>query len=487
MSALRNSLCVTLCLAALSVPVARAQQKDQDQEQPTPPIPAYRSPLASLADNSEDADANPQKLGPDTRSLAGAQDLSLGVLPLTRSYWQPRFDLTGSADSNALASTTQSGWTTYTSLMGGIDLHRISGNSELALNYAGGGTISNDGAIGNAMVHDLQLSDKISFRRSAITLIDQLGYLPETSFGYGGLGGIALPGGGTVGVQNGFLPGQSVLTTRGQRLDNSSLGQVDVFLSSRSTLTFVGGYSLLHYFDNDLLNSGDAIVQAGYNYQMSERNTVAVFYRFSGYRYSNSTQSINDNMFQASYGHRITGKLAFQAAIGPDVAYLQTPISGSSGTSGGAGAAATSPVWKVYWSGSTALTYKLRQTALGLSYSHGLSGGSGVLAGSISDQTSGSVSRQVSRTFSGGFNGGYARNSGLTITTTTPTSQTYDYWFGGVNMSHSFGRTWNLVFNYQVQYQNSSLPFSIGTTSGTSLIRHQVSLGLSWRSRLIPF
>ena len=63
------------------------------------------------------------------------------------------------------------------------------------------------------------------------------------------------------GVWSGFTPGQSILTPEGQNLSNAFNVELDTKLTSRSSLTFVGGYSLVRYFDNDLSNYGDATFQ----------------------------------------------------------------------------------------------------------------------------------------------------------------------------------------------------------------------------------
>jgi len=77
----------TFCILAMGVPMVQAQQQQPEQQQqpvdqPQRPVPAYRSPLASAADNGneDDLNTNPQKLVPDNRSLSGAQVLSLGEL-----------------------------------------------------------------------------------------------------------------------------------------------------------------------------------------------------------------------------------------------------------------------------------------------------------------------------------------------------------------------------------------------------------------------
>src|SRR6202041_3187920 len=76
---------------------------------------------------------------------------------------------------------------------------------------------------------------------------------------------------------------------------NPQLMQPDTKLTSRTSLTFVGGYSLLHYFDDNLLNYGDASFQAGYNYVLSRKDTIAVSYNYSTFQYSNVDQSLNLN------------------------------------------------------------------------------------------------------------------------------------------------------------------------------------------------
>src|SRR5580658_4228310 len=359
--------CTPLSFMLILAPVARPQQQQQDQtqqqqqqstDQPSQPIPAYHSPLASLAGSDQGQEANPSDVTPDTRSLAGAQELGLGMPRTEHSFWEPSVNVSSTFDSNALGATGGGGWVAETSVTGGVDLHRMSENTDLTLSYVGGAMFSNSSAIGNSVTQAFEVGDRFTFRRWAISLLDQATYIPEAGFGYGGFGGLAGIGGG-LGLQNGFVPDESILTVRGQRLANSSIAQADFFLTRRSSFTFLGGYSLLHFFDNDLLDYHDAMFQAGYNYQLNRQDTLAVLYNFSGLRYSGFNQLINDNRVNVSYGHRVTGRLAFQVAAGPEIVFFQIPISGSSTGSGGTGG--TTPVvgpgtTKVYWSASTSLT-----------------------------------------------------------------------------------------------------------------------------------
>jgi hypothetical protein len=506
---MRGTLTIRLAAVGamiLVATVARAQQQGTDQNtqstqptgqptqpaQPSQPIPAYHSPLASVANNGDETYDDTQKLVPDTTALTGIQDLSLGMPATTHSYWQPHLDFSSTVDSNPLAAQGQgqgqSGWTTFTSVFGGIDLHRNSGNSALTLSYIGGGSFSNDGNVSNGVIQGLNFSERLAYRRYVLSFFDQFMYAPQTPLGAAGIpNGPTLPGGGNVGLGGGYTPGQTILTARGQRVTNFTGGEMDVLLTSRSSLTFVGGYNLLDSLDNSQLNYGNEIFTAGYNYQMSRANTIGFSYQFSGFNYSNVDQSIKNNIMSVSFGRRITGKLAFQASGGPDIAFVRMPITTAPGSTGSTpGSSGT----QVYGSFGALLQYRLQRTGLTAAYNHGVSGGSGVLAGSVADNVTGTVNRQVSRTFNVGWNAGYSRNRGLAIQGTTTSNQTYDYWFTGVNVSHPLGRALNVFLNYQLQYQNTNTSICTGTAAcgtGTSLTRNQITFGVGWHKQPIPF
>ena len=392
----------------------------------------------------------------------------------------------GSVDSNPQEGPNSSGWGTWTSFSGGAEVHRVSGNSDLTLTYLGGGMVASGANARNGVVQELGVVQKFALRRWTLSFADQMSYLPGSAFGFGGLGNAGLPGGGSVGLGTTFgLPGQTALTGLGQNIANAFSTEADVNLTPRTSLTFVGGYALLDYTDNGLLDLTEASFRGGYNYLLTRKDTIAAHYTYTAVRYSNFNQSIDEHTIQGSYARRVTGRLAFQIAVGPQVAVFQIPIPSGSG-SGGSGAPASAST-RLYWSLDTNLQYQLQRTGLDLSYRHGVSGGSGVLGGAVTDIASGSAIRQMSRTFSSGLTAGYSRNRGLAIGTATPTSQTYDYWFAGATFSHPMGRTLGLTFSYQMQYQSSNSSFCIGPTCGTSVIRHLISFGVGWHEKPLLF
>ena len=463
---------------------SQTPQGQQNEAQPSAPIPAYHSPLASEA-ASNDAEGT-QPLTPDTRALAGAQNLSLGNLANDHSYWQPHIDISGSVDSNPQEGPNSSGWGTWASFSGGVDVHRVSDNSDLTLSYLGGGMIASGANASNGVVQQLGVVQKFALRRWTLTFADQMSYLPGSAFGFGGLGDAGLPGGGSAGLGTTFgLPGQTALTGIGQNIANAFSTEADVNLTPRTSLTFVGGYDLLDYTDNDLLDLTEASFRGGYNYLLTRKDTVAAFYTYTAIRYGNFNQSIDEHTIQGSYARRVTGRLAFQIAAGPQIAEFRIPIPSGSGSSGSG--TPTNSSTQLYWSLDMNLQYQLRRTGLDFSYDHGVGGGSGVLGGAVADIVSGSATRQMSRTFSSGLTAGYSRNRGLAIGTTTPTSQTYDYWFAGASFSHPIGRTFGLTLSYQMQYQTSNSSFCIGPTCGTSVIRHLISFGVGWHEKPLLF
>ena len=444
--------------------IARAQQSP---DQPGP-VPAYST------------DQGVGETSATYQSLSGVQNLSLGVEP-TRSYWQPHVEVFGTADSNAQQVGQGQDWGTWISGTAGADVHRVSGISNMTLSYAGGGMYSTgNNNLGTGVTQELSFADKVTYRRSIFSVFDQTSYLPQSSFGFGGLG-VQLPTSGTT-TNLEFNPGQSALTGWGQTLNNSTALELDELLTPRSSLSFSGGYSLLHYFDSDLFNYGMVNARAGYNYQVTQRNSLAISYTFGDSRYSDLNESLGEHTLQASFGRVVNGKLSFQVGAGPQVVVPHSsPM--AVGIPGGFALPAQP---QILWSLDTSLQYQQRRYGMGLSYSHGVGGGSGVLVGGKMDMVSGSLTRQMSRTFSSGFTAGYSRTAGLPGSGAAA-NQLYDYWFGGINLTRPIGETFGLTVGYQVQYQRSNAAQCIGPTCGTNVLVHMVSVGLGWHQRPLLF
>ncbi|MGA8034534.1 MAG: hypothetical protein WA823_02730 [Candidatus Acidiferrales bacterium] len=457
------------------------QNQNQNQENPTEPIPAIRSPLAGAADNGQ-TNIDQDAIQPDTNSITGVERVGIGAPAMTHNYWAPRLAIAGTADSNPNYEVGSSDWAGWFSILGGVDLHRSSGGSDLLLYYTGGGTFTNANDVDSGIIQELSLKDRFLFHRSTFTVFEQLQYLPESSLGFAGAAGAGIPGvGGGVGVGTGYTPGQSLLVPRGQNLSSSTAGEWDYQVSPRTSITLVGSYSLLHYFDNDLANYGNAGFQAGFNYRISRLDTVAISYQFSAIRYSNLGQSINTNTVQGVYSRRITGKLGLQISAGPQFVTSNTPI-----TSTGSTTPTATSYSSLYWTLNANATYAFRRATLVASYSHGLTGGSGLLVGAETDIVTGTLSGRISRATNAGVSFGYARNNGLGVGTTAD-YLTYDYWFAGANWTRTMGRSLDVFANYQFQHQNNSTTGCTGTACGQGILRSEITVGVNIHKQPIPF
>jgi hypothetical protein len=459
-----------------------AQQPDNTapENNPTQPIPAIRSPLAGAANNSAQDDTQGQ-IQPDTNSISGVAPIGLGSPVMTHNYWAPRLVLT--ADSNPNYGVGSNDWTAFVSILGGVDVHRSSGGSDLFLSYTGGGSFTNTSDVDSGIIQTLSLKDKFLFHRSSVTVFEQVSYLPETALGFAGASGAGIPGGlgGGTGIGTGFTPGQSILTPRGQDLNNSTALEYDYQLSRRGSITVVGSYALLHYFDNDLANYYDVAFQGSYNYQLTRKDTIALSYQFSAIRYSNLGQSINSNVIQGMYARKVTGRLAFQIAAGPQFVSSNSPITGATGT-----VPVLASSSSAYWTLTSSLTYGMKRATLGVSYNHGVTGGSGVLIGAETDILSGTIGGPINRTSNVSGNFGYSRNSGFAVGDST-VSQTYNYWFAGGTYSKTLGRNVDLFVNYQLQYQKNSNGGCVGAGCSQDVFRNQISFGVNLHRQPIPF
>jgi hypothetical protein len=437
--------------------------------------------MAAIAGGSEPVEQS-GTLAPDTRPLTGAETLSLGMPAQAHNYWQPHFDVVEMGESDALnGNSQQPSWTSFSNLLLGIDAHATSGRNDFAFSYTGGGTISNDGTNEDSTDQNLGMTDRYNWRRISLTLIEQATILPESSVGFGG--GAGLGGTANIGIQDTLLPGQTALTQRGARLTDASIGQINANVTARSSFTFVGGYSLLHYFQTDALDYGETFGQVGYNYQASRANTLALSYAYNryGYQVNGAGQLIDDHVIQGSFGRRVTGRLAFQLSGGPEFVVYRSTLPG--GVFGGAGT-------HVSGSASMVLLYQATpRTGYDVTFSHGVTGGSGVYQGANTDAVTVNFTHALTRsTFLGG-NGTYAHNEALGAN--APASQlgntsSLGTAAGQFSLSHTLSQTLQLSFWYQAQYQGATSGFCIGSACQSSLIRHTVSMSVSWHARVLP-
>jgi hypothetical protein len=452
--------------------------RGQDQDSNANPKPAAKALPPIGGTDDQDTDQTPDALQPDDRPLTGLQQLTTGAPPELHSYWIPGVTYTNFIQSNALGQGGGNGWNSTSYFVGSLSLLQNWSNSQLSLNYSGGGEISSDSTIGNGQYQQLGVVQTFQWRRWQLTLLDQFAYLPESEFGFGAGSGIQTPGvggglaPGLPGLQNGFTPSQSILTAAGPRYTNSFGTQVSYTISRRSSVTFGGVYGILRFTQPGNIESNNAILNAGYNYQVSKTDTLGLSYDFIAYHYLDFPQAMGVQAIQGVYGKRITGRLALQISGGPEIINFRE----SSGTG--------TQTRYIAGTGLAGLTYALAGGSLSANYSHGVTGGSGVFQGATTDQVTGSATRRLSRVWSGNFNLGYAHNTSVVGGTATQ-NQEYNTVYVGAGVQRPLSRTLDFRLSYTANIETSSNATCVGPNCGTSFTTHMISVGMSWRAR--PF
>jgi hypothetical protein len=467
-----------MAIALVSLAAGGSILAQEDQSEPKPAARQY--PVTP--DLYGDQDANPDQqsitdLTADTHPLTGVQVATIGTPEFRHSYWFPGFQYTNLIASSSINQTAASGWNTTNYLVGNLSLLENWSRSRLSVNYSGGAGFSSDNTVSRSYYQQLGLVQAFNWRRWQLSFIDQFSYLPQSQFGFGAGSNLIAPGaGGTLepplpGMQPNYQPNQSIFTSAGSRYSNSITSQVNYELSPRGSVTLSGSYGLLRFVEAGNISSNDAIFSLGYNYTISPRNTVGIVYRFSGYRYLGDPQAINDHVAQLAFGRKITGRLALQVFLGPDITTFRIPLMGSS--------------QKISGGGGGYLSYALPRGNVRLSYNHGVGGGSGQFTGATVDQTQGDLAFQISRSWQGTLTFGYSRNKNLGVNNPSQVPQAFNSWFAGGGLNRPFGRDASFTLGYTAYLQNSQQPVCAVGSCATSYIQSQISVGFQWHTR--PF
>jgi hypothetical protein len=477
-----GTLLLTALLTAVFLGPSAMEVRGQDQPQnPSQPKPAAQSypPIGSTDSTADDGSTPP--LQPDTRPLTGVQESTLGSPELLHSYLVPGLVYSNSVSSTAINQPFGSDWNSTSFIAGNVSLIKASRHSQLSLNYTGGGflsTATTDGG-GNGYFHQLGITQAFKWARWELVFLDQFSYLPEAAFGFGAGTGLVEPGvGGSLstglpGLQSGYQPNQSIFTAVGPRYSNSVTSQLSYTISRRSSINVAGSFGILRFVQEGNIGSNALILNAGYNFNLSKRNTIGLLYRFMADRYPGNPQAVNDQVVQAAYGRKVTGRVALQVFGGPDIINLRIPVG--------------SVTQQVRFAGGATVTYALGsdRDTISVSYNHGVSNGAGVQIGSTIDLVESRFSHHFSRAWLGNINFGYSRNHSLGNLDVVQNSQAFDSYYVGGSLSRPLGRSSQLSLGYSAQIQVSDqAPCSSGTCD-TNYTSHRIFGTVSWHAR--PF
>jgi hypothetical protein len=461
----------------LSVPAVQAQQtnpaKKELREQPVAPYPAIL--LSTNANESEleipQAPTGEVQLAANNLPLSGVQEQTLGPKPGVRNFLVPSINVMSQLGISSSASGY--GLTTFSYLLGALDLNHVSDRSELLVHYAGGAVLS---SYLNSAVQDLEFSYNYKWQRWSLLVGEQASFLSESPFGFGGVGGLQfLTGGSQIALfLNGSLsPNQTIPTIIVPRVSNTLVSQIEYKLGPRSSWTASGSFGMLNFLGADFINSTEGQFQTGYNYLLSPQSTIAVMYRFDAFRFTNLPQGIQDHVVELGYGRYVTGRLSFQLAAGPSMEILRGAVTGNEN--------------QLSWAMDGFLNYQLDRTTLLLSYHRLVTAGGGVLVGAQTSQLEATIERKLKSRWQSSISLGYATNQTLGLATTRLDNGPFNSWYAAVQFSHQLRPESAFFVSYGARLQAKNAAGCSTQNCGSGFISHQVSAGFNFGLRPVLF
>ena len=460
------------------------------------------SVLSARAQNTSDQGAAPAATGPDTTTqtienppLAGLDQPSFEPGSWARSYLVPKLQVSEAVDTNRAGSLgSKTVVKDVTRGLGSLTLQKLWKIHPLDVNYIGGvawypGKTGQPGQTGQVFqIHSLAAVQRILWRTGQLAIRDSFSYLPQGNFGsnsYGGGGGFN--GGGGLGSLGGGLGGGIAGGAGGgtlgggvtfgalinqPRINNFSIVDVTQALSPRSSLVLAAGYGLADFLSNPhgYINSQQTTGQAGYSYQLSRQDQLAVSYAFQEFHFPKAgSGSFNANVWQVFYGHRLSGRLDLRVGGGPQWIHRSSPRFGSNSFVAG--------------SGQASLTYyQSARTNLVLSYSHYANPGSGFFAGSNTDSVRLALNHTLTRRWSLITDAGYSYNSRILKKTNSiaNNAQNYHYWYSGGALRYQIARHFGTFASYQYDSIGFGSGFCKTSPCSTGYGRHVGLIGLDW-------
>ena len=435
-----------------------------------------------------------------------------------RSYIAPKAEVSEAVDTNGSNSLSRgTGTSETTRALGAFQLQKLWKIHPLDVDYIGG-VDWYDRLSGRAyQIHTLAATQRILWRTGQLALRDSFSYLPEGTFGFnsfgggggfsglGGLGGGVSTGGGIAGGGGGGLFGSGQFGSIGTEPRITNMGIVDVtqYLSPRSSVTVAGGYGWTDFLNNPagFLNSQQTTTQLGYDYQISRRDQIGLLYGFQEFHYpAAAAGSLNVNLWQLVYGHRISGKLNLVMGGGPEWIHTHQQIEALLGIvpinqpclAHPPASVFCIPINHSYLSASAraSLMYHVStRTNVRFGYMRYINPGSGFFAGANTDAVSFGMNHSFSRHWSMFTAEGYSRSSRVlsAITAVSNNARAYHYWFAGAALRRQLGRQ----FGAFASYQYDAFGFGSGYCSATGSRCHGAYgrniglIGLDWTPRPI--
>jgi hypothetical protein len=509
----KGQIILTLTLSLFAASVAWAQG-DENQPPAPSPVPAFgqENPVPAVSENPP----------------ISAIDLP-GLEPhaAPESFLLPGLHFSESVDSNVGNTLGGSSTSSVTRALGSLTLQKLWKNYDVAVDYIGGAVYYARKGVGLEQLQQLDVDNRINWKRGQLAIRDSFSYLPEGTFGFGAYGGggaynsglgslgAGMLGAGAFGGQNNaFNGGSGISVGQVPRLTNLGLADIVENLTPKSAVTVAAGYGLVHFFGDinsatltggttqvniSFIGSREYTAQIGYDRVLTPKDQIALSYGYQGFDFSTAGTAFHSHVIQAMYGHRVSGRMDFTIGAGPQFTHIESNgvVCSLPGVPmelcaifGGTPIPVTQGANHIGVAGRASLRYKFPKTSLTLSYQRYNTNGNGVFAGSESDILHLDARRPLSRVWEIFADLGYAKNKRLQLNGSAVNANIFTYGYGGVGLHRQFGRNLRGFVSYQFNDSafdtSCPVPNSLNTAPCSNRSqRHVGSIGLDWTPRPI--
>ncbi|HEY6301510.1 MAG TPA: hypothetical protein VIX14_00465 [Terriglobales bacterium] len=426
---------------------------------------------------------NAPVLNPENPPVTGLDEPGLELRTASRSFVAPALQVSESADTNGANVLGGSGLEGVTRVLGAFDLQKFWPQSDLFLEYLGGGEFYSS-PYEAAQLQAVGMEAVTRWRTGEVKLRDTFSYMPDGTFviGYGGVPGLGIANGNFGGLPGGSLPGMN--NPNGQlapvgnipRLANTAILEAVQALNPVSAITLVGGFGNSHFYDSTncsispnscLINSDQVTVEGGYSHLLSRRDQIGAVYAFQLFQFPQATGGqIYLHIVNLRYSHTISGRLSLIVGAGPQ--YTDVEYGGNA------------PRWTL--SARVMLRYKFSHSSVFATYEKYTSAGAGIFAGANVQSAGLGFQRPLGRTWSFYGDLGYSHDTQVqTVLDVSGASSFNTGWAGAVLRKH-LGRTYEVfaAYHFGESSFSNAVPFSGAYGTGNVAQRQIGTVGVEW-------
>lgn len=435
---------------------------------------AYPSNSTSQQNTQANTTAAPSSA---VQPLTGAEEFTLRRMGSGRNYFIPSFQYGQSLISSGTTPFPTAHMQSISTISGEFTFHHEWRRFDFSAQYSGTGMFYRSHATSTSSAHNFTVSQRVLGKRSSFLLTDVVTYLPESGYGYARFAGLDTLGGtgsaygglytgSTGGLNTPFLPSQSILTSPSSQVGNSVVAEYNYLTGPVSNITLTAAYSSLFFPGAGYTNTNGIIAGLGYDRALTPRNSVALSYHASIYRFGSSGSDVTNHTISLMYRRTVSNRLGLEVGAGPQV-----------NTTNNTGVTQDT---QFSWEAHAMVSYQLERFSTTLNYFHYTSGGSGVYSGAHTDTVTLGTSIPFSRMWTGSLSLGYAYNTSLYAEQIIGIASSYNSWYATFNLHYALNRQTSLFLGYNLRQQVTPQATCIGTDCGTLYSEQYLSFGINW-------